>query len=214
MTGYIRARSDEQKAERLEQVKEALIRQFEQKPFHEITLTTLAEELGWSRTNLYKYVSTKEEVFLEVLADKRDDYLNALLAAMPAGCGFDNNTIACVWAGIANAHQDYFKYCDLLISVIETNVSYEKLKAFKSGYYDIAAVFGKQMSDVLHIKTEHVERFQLAIYYQCVGLAGSCLNNPLVSKAVQELGIERKQPVFQDEVRDFILMALPWYQAK
>ena len=39
-------------------------RQFAERPYHEITLTTIADELGWSRANLYKYVCTKEEVFL------------------------------------------------------------------------------------------------------------------------------------------------------
>ena len=47
MSEFIRARSDEQKAQRLAEVKAAARKQFAEKPYHEITLTTIAEELGW-----------------------------------------------------------------------------------------------------------------------------------------------------------------------
>ena len=64
MAEFIRARSPEQKGQRLDEIKGAVRRQFAERPYHEITLTTIAEELGWSRANLYKYVTTKEEIFL------------------------------------------------------------------------------------------------------------------------------------------------------
>lgn len=211
---YIRARSVSQKAERFNQVKAALERQFSEKPYHEITLATLAGELGWSRTNLYKYASTKEEVFLAVFADKRDEYTDALLSAMPRGCGFDNATIATVWSGIAYAHREFFRYGDLLYSVIETNVSVEKLKEFKRDYYSKFAVFASHMAEVLGISPERVEAFVNAIYHHGVGLAGSCMNNPLVVRAIVELGREVAPVDFQEEMRDFVAMTLAWYQGK
>ena len=212
MVDYIRARSDEQKAERFEQVKTALEHQFATRPYHEISLTTLADELGWSRTNLYKYISTKEEVFLAVAGDKRDAYMLALKAALPLGCGFDNNTIAAVWAGIAKAHQDFFRYGDLLFSVIETNVGVEKLREFKRGYYEILRPFAAQMGNVLGLEADRVEQFLNTVYFHGVGLTGSCLNNPRVKQAVHELGIVVKPIDFQADMQDFISMTLAWYQ--
>lgn len=214
MADYIRARSEEQKAERLAQVKAALERQFAMCPYHEITLTTLAEELGWSRTNLYKYVSTKEEVFLAVVGDKRDAYMHALMAALPCGCGFDNDTIANVWAGIAAAHHEFFRYGDLLFSVIETNVGANKLREFKRGYYEILEPFSAQFASVLGIAPERVEAFTNTVYFHGVGLAGSCLNNPLVQQVVAELGITPAPVNFQAEMCDFVAMTLAWYQGK
>lgn len=195
-------------------VKAALEHQFATRPYHEITLTTLADELGWSRTNLYKYVSTKEEVFLAVVGDKRDAFMKAIMAALPAGCGFDNDTIATVWAGIAAAHYDYFRYGDLLFSVIETNVGVDKLREFKRGYYEILEDFSEQLSGVLHIAPGHVEAFVNTVYFHGVGLAGSCLNNPLVKQAVAELDVTPAAVDFQADMRDFVAMTLAWYQKK
>ena len=53
MAKFIRARSEEQKAQRMAEIKAAAERQFAEHPYHEISLTTIADELGWSRANLY-----------------------------------------------------------------------------------------------------------------------------------------------------------------
>lgn len=59
-------------------------------PYGEITLTTIAEKLGWSRANLYKYVTTKEEIFFEISSDKMAAYYSSLLSAFPEGNNFWN----------------------------------------------------------------------------------------------------------------------------
>ena len=46
MESFVRARSDEQKAQRFAEIKAAAKRQFAQRPYHEITLTTIAEEVA------------------------------------------------------------------------------------------------------------------------------------------------------------------------
>lgn len=212
MADFIRARSDEQKAQRLDEIKAAAERQFAAHPYHQITLTTIAEELGWSRANLYKYAATKEEIFLAIMADKRDAYTDALLVALPEGCGFSPEVAAEVWAGIANAHREYFRYSDLLFTVIETNVSVERLTEFKRGYYGKLPEVCRQLSAVLGVPEEHVEKLVNTVYYHGVGLAGSCLNNPLVQQAVASLGIELKRVDFKEAMRDFILMCLKWYR--
>ena len=61
MENYIRARTVEQKQERMLEIKTVADTLFKKMPYANITLTTIAEDLGWSRANLYKYVTTKEE---------------------------------------------------------------------------------------------------------------------------------------------------------
>ena len=76
---FIRARSSEQKSQRMSDIKRATAQLYRDFPYHEITLTTIAERLGWSRASLYKYVTTKEEIFLELSADARNAYFEDLL---------------------------------------------------------------------------------------------------------------------------------------
>ena len=211
MAEFIRARSAEQKEQRLDQIKDAVRRQFAARPYHEITLTTIADELGWSRANLYKYVCTKEEVFLLLTADELDAYFDALLAALPEGCGLAPDVIAEVWAGIANAHQEYFRLGDLLSTIIETNVSVERLADFKRAYYDRVADMRERLPQIIDMAPERVEPLLLAIYYHAVGFVSGCWTNPLISQALELAGIERPAVDFRAEMRDFIGMCLAHY---
>ena len=211
MAEFIRARSAEQKGQRLEEIKGTVRRQFATHPYHEITLTTIADELGWSRANLYKYVSTKEEVFLLLTANEMDAYFNALLTALPEGCGLAPDTVAEVWAGIANAHQEYFRLGDLLTTIVETNVTVERLMAFKRAYYDHVAQMREHLPHILDIAPERVEPLLIAIYYHATGLVSVCWSNPLIAEALERLEIARPETDFRAEMRDFIGMCLGHY---
>ena len=180
MAEFIRARSPEQKEQRLDEIKGAVRRQFAERPYHEITLTTIAEELGWSRANLYKYVTTKEEIFL-LLAD------------------------------VADAHQEYFRLGDLLTTIVETNVTVERLMDFKRGYYAHVSEMRDRLPQALGIDPERVEPLLLAIYYHATGLVSSCWSNPLIAEALRRLEIERPETDFRAEMRDFIAMCLERY---
>jgi len=155
MSDYIRARSDEHKEERLSQIKEATSELFASCPYSEITLTTIAEKLGWSRANLYKYVTTKEEIFLEISSEKMSTYYTALLSSFPEGNNFTPEVIAEVWAGIVNANQDYMRYVSYLNPVIETNVTVERLAVFKKKYYDLAYNFCSRLAKMLGTAQHH-----------------------------------------------------------
>ena len=62
MADYQRARSPQQKAERMSAIMDATETLFAQLPYHEINMGLIAKELGWSRSNLYKYAATQEEI--------------------------------------------------------------------------------------------------------------------------------------------------------
>ena len=168
MSEFIRARSEEQKAQRLAEVKAVARKQFATRPYHEITLTTIADELGWSRANLYKYVSTKEEIFLLLASDACTEYFDALFAALPEAAASRSYRRGGV-GGIANAHQEYFRLGDLLSTIIETNVTVERLAVFKQGYYRNVDAMAKRLPRILNIKVSDVERLLLDVYYHATG---------------------------------------------
>ena len=211
MAEFIRARSPEQKGQRLDEIKGAVRRQFAERPYHEITLTTIAEELGWSRANLYKYVTTKEEIFLLLTADECDAYFEALLAALPEGRELSPAEAADAWAKVADAHQEYFRLGDLLTTIVETNVTIERLMDFKRGYYAHVDVAREHLPQVIGVAREHVEPLLLAIYYHATGLVSFCWSNPLIAEALRRLEIERPETDFRAEMRDFIGMCLGHY---
>lgn len=208
---FKRARSEEQKSQRMDDIKRATAELFATSPYHEITLTTIAARLGWSRANLYKYVTTKEEIFLELTADARDAYFDALLAVFESNATAnepDIKKLAQDWARAAAENQAWFSYGSFLLTIIETNVTVERLKVFKRDYYDALPRLTGAFAQIIDIDQEHFSRLLVMIGNQAIGLVNNCAHNPLIAQALEELGIERSIPELEPELTEFIEMCL------
>ena len=210
MQDFIRARSEDHKEERLIEIKNATAELFENYPFHEISLTTIAQKLGWSRANLYKYVTTKEEIFLEISGDKMDKCYSQLNSALPEGSSFSKETIAELWTGIFNANQDYLRYVVYLNPIIETNVTVERLAAFKKRYYNQTDKLCPKLSKMLNIPVEATYKLQLDILFYASTYVSSCYKNPLIQEALKQINVTPPQMDFSKDLKDFILMKLEW----
>ena len=206
--GFKRARSEEQKCQRMADIKKATAQLYREVPYHEITLTTIAERLGWSRASLYKYVTTKEEIFLELSADARDSYFSAIAAAFPEKTEFDARAMAKTWAQIADANRDWFIYGDILVTIIETNVTLERLKVFKKGYYDTLDGLYSQIGSLFADSRDRFAYLLSTIHSHGMGLVGGCAGNAMVAQALEELGIKRALPEFLPSMEEFIEMCL------
>ena len=213
MSEFVRARSAEQKEVRMEEIKRAADRLFSAKPYHEITLTTIAAELSWTRANLYKYVTSKEDIFLVLCGEKMRGYMDALLAAFPLDCGYAVGVYAEVWAGILAAHTDYLRYGDILSSIIETNVSIDRLAEFKASYFEKAGRLSDVLVQNLGISKEDAHECILAVYFHAVGICSLCRDNPLLRKALEKAGIDAEPLDFKKNMKQFIAMNLQYYCA-
>ena len=210
MPDYKRARTDEQKEERMSQIKKAADELFKSMPYTEINLSNIAEKLDWSRANLYKYVTTKEEIYLELTQDRMCEYLNSLITVFPEGCKFSPETVAEIWTAQVASHEDYFRYVSFLLTIIERNVTVERLTVFKKTYYDLAFVLQKRLSFSLGITEEQADNLFLSIMNYGASYFTNCQANPLIIQALKTLKIKPKEMNLSRDVKDFILMNIEW----
>ena len=187
MTDFVRARSEEQKQARMAEIKAAADELFCSVPYQEITLSTIAGKLSWTRANLYKYVTTKEEIYLEICSDKMQSYFDDLFAAFPNEKPFTPDQWAAAWADVLNAHRDYLRYSDILCTIIEVHVTACRLSS-----HDASEVF-------------------LSVLYHAAGLCGSCHSNPVMLEAMKIAGIPYKKRDFRLNMYEFIRMNLWFY---
>ena len=193
------------------EIKQAADELFHEKSYHEITLKGISERLGWSHAALYKYVGTKEDIFLELCADARGEYVSSLLAAYPSGCSYSHEVLAQVWTEQLNSHRDYLAYSDLLFTIIETNVSAERLAEFKRGYFEEIDLLSKRFHENLGIEPDRAGQLFNSVLFHAVSINGWCAENPLVAEAMEIAGLEQRVPDFKEEMRDFIEMCLAHY---
>ena len=211
VSDFIRARSDEQKEQRMREIKHVADELFHERPYHEITLKAISEKLGWSHAALYKYVSTKEEIYLQICGDAFRSYLDALLAAYPKGCGYSHEVLAEVWTEQLSSHRDYLEYSGMLFTIIETNVSVERLAAFKRDYHAGLDALVERFCCNLGIECQAADRLVHAVLFHAVNVNSWCADNPLVKEAMKLAGLKERVTDFKAEMRDFICMCLEHY---
>ena len=210
MESYLRARTDEQKQERLSEIKKAADSLFKTMPYANITLTTIAEKLGWSRANLYKYVSTKEEIYLEIVQDLMKQYFTAMLTAFPEEATFSDESTSEIWTAQVISHKDYFRYLAFLLTIIEQNVTVERLTVFKKTYYELAAKLRLRISNAISITEERADFLNFTIMQFASSYFTSCVENPLIIEALKRINVPPMKLTPTTDIKDFILMNISW----
>ena len=116
-----------------------------------------------------------------------------------------------VWTEQLNSHRDYLAYSDLLFTIIETNVSAERLAEFKRGYFEEIDLLSKRFHENLGIEPDRAGQLFNSVLFHAVSINGWCTENPLVAEAMEIAGLEQRVPDFKEEMRDFIEMCLAHY---
>ena len=211
MSEFKRARSDEQKQERAEEVKAVTAQLFKERPYHEITMSTIGENLGWTRANVYKYFASKEEVFLSLAQDAMCAYFRDLTKAFSQKKDLSREDVAKKWASIFDKNRDWATYGAILVTIVEENVSLERLKCFKQCYYEELDKLTEAVASNVGVPKQNFPEFFNAIHYHACGLSGICTVNPLVKQAIKELGIKRPAVSFKADMQRFIAICLQGY---
>ncbi|MGB4659206.1 MAG: TetR family transcriptional regulator [Mobilitalea sp.] len=212
MTEFIRARSIEQKKRRMDEIMKTTDQLFHDHTYQEITLTTIAEALGWSRGNLYKYVTTKEEIFLELYLKKQNNYFSDIELTFKGKDDLTDEAFADLWTNVLDNHHDFLRYYGILTSIIETNVTVERLAEFKkivlSGFDPIVQILSKHCHNISNDNT--ISLYWTLLFHAC-GLNNGCHVSPLVKEAMKLAGLPELQDNFIPNFYNFMLMCLSHY---
>ncbi len=128
-----RARSEEQKEQRFSEIMAATARLYEKHSFEEITFVLIAKEAKFTRSNLYKYFNSKEEIFLEFIKHDIVLWRKDVTENLKPGSIDSVKVFASVWVGLQVRHKRLIKLLSILHNALEKNVSIEKLTDFKRG---------------------------------------------------------------------------------
>lgn len=207
MSDYLRARSPEQKAERMDAIMDAAEALFAELPYHEINMGLIAKELGWSRSNLYKYAATQEEVFLALHNRANQAFLDDAVTTL-ADAPMNNAAFAQGWAQAADRHPEFLRYQDILIAIIESNASLERLVEFKRAFMamttPISAILQRQVS----CDKSAAYELYLQLIYQAPGLYNHFHCAEKAIEAMKLAGIPRATGTFEEAYADFTKMCL------
>ena len=119
---------------RKEEIINACEKLYQTMSFKEITLKEIGKETSFSRTSIYNYFQTKEEIFLALLKREYDSWIAQLREAMDAKETMTDDEIADVLAGTLDNHRQLLKIMSMNHYDLEENSRMELLVEFKVSY--------------------------------------------------------------------------------
>ena len=127
---WVRARSTEQKKQRIAEIVDATARLFEKYDFDNITFALIAQEAEFTRSNLYKYFNTKEEVFLELIKHDIVEWRKEVVHTFQK-IQYSIKEFSTLWVDIHIRHKRMVELLTILYTTLEKNSSLECLISFK-----------------------------------------------------------------------------------
>ncbi len=127
-----RARTDEKKIERKEAIYQAALTLFKKKGYDKVSFNGIAVEAGFTKSNMYRYFSSKDDIFLNVFADLFEqwvgDFSQQLQTLEQEAAAKD---FAVLWLKTLLSQPKLLDLMPILFTSLERNSSFEQLLAFK-----------------------------------------------------------------------------------
>jgi AcrR family transcriptional regulator len=137
MSGFQRARSDEQRAIRRRAILDAAAAMLAERPVAEVTLNELSRRACLAKSNVLRYFDSREAVLLELLDAAWGEWLAELAVELPAAVDPDASAAVRgdeLAAALTRSVTHRPVFCDLIgaqAAVLERNVSAEVAARFK-----------------------------------------------------------------------------------
>lgn len=119
---------------RKEEIINACEKLYQTMSFKDITLKEIGKETSFSRTSIYNYFQTKEEIFLALLKREYDAWIRELCEAMETEETMTDDQIADVLARTLDNHRQLLKIMSMNHYDLEENSRMELLVEFKVSY--------------------------------------------------------------------------------
>lgn len=201
---FQRAKSKENKLIRMQQIMDITDKLFHEMTYHEITLSLIAKEMNVARGGLYKYVSSVEEIFLEIYLQNENKLITDITDKLTDT--LDISTFSKAFSMALYNNPDLIKYHQILNAIIETNVSIEKLAEFKLRSNQIHKPLLSQLQKMTNLKETTLFDLYLIILYHSVYLYDRVYYQPTFIEAMKIAQLPIDTIDFLSEMENFIAL--------
>lgn len=206
---FKRARSDEQKSIRIGQITDVARRLFETNKYEDISLAGIAKGLSFTRANLYKYVSSKEEIFLYIIMDDLSKWTKNLNNKFADAENPSIKNFSLLWVESLEENKEMIKILSILYTIIEKNVTVERLTSFKIEFFkEMQEIFVLIKKIFPMLSQEKISKFLQMQLYFVMGLYPATTENAIQREAIAKAKIPYEQPDLSVILYEFTVMLL------
>jgi AcrR family transcriptional regulator len=206
---FQRARNAEQKDIRINEILDAATELYDTTIFQNITMVSIAKKLNFSRANLYKYFSTKEEIYLYVMLREFNLWVKDLQDTYSKEPLLSEREFSRLWAETLFKHERFLQLYSINNTVLAKNSSVEILVTYRKKLYN----FGIELKKILKNYIPYLTEQRLNYFLQCqldymVGLYPKTLLSVNQKKAIEISNIETINKNFVDSFSRFMEIIL------
>lgn len=128
---FLRARGEEQKQIRRQQIVDAAAALYAEVGYDKVTFSKIGRKVSFTRLNLYNYYPCKEDIFLTLLLQDRWNTLEDARETF-AGAVTDRDAFCLAWAQLLLRHQRMMALFSIANTVILKDASSEMHRRFRS----------------------------------------------------------------------------------
>ncbi len=128
--GFLRARGEEQKEIRRQQIVDAAAALYAEVGYDKVTFSKIGRKVSFTRLNLYNYYPCKEDIFLTLLLQDRWNTLEDAQNTF-SGAVTDRDAFCLAWAEMLLRHQRMMALFSIANTVILKDASSEMHKRFR-----------------------------------------------------------------------------------
>lgn len=145
-----RARTEEKKTERKEAIYQAALKLFKDHGYDKVSLNSIAREAKFSKSNLYRYFSSREEIYLNIFSDLFVEWSEECITQLQKTSAPSNaEQVARLWVSTTKKYPSLLDLAPLLFHSLEQNSSYEQLLSFKSKVLQVVTSLTRELIRLL-----------------------------------------------------------------
>lgn len=135
MDQFVRARSEEQKQSREAQILIAAGVLFRQQDFKEVTLVMIAKAAGFTRSNIYRYFRSKEEIFLVIMEREFELFAKQFTKALKSHDNQGPEDLVQILVGNLLKQDTLLELLPIMTSSLERYSGKDQVLTFKQALY-------------------------------------------------------------------------------
>ena len=203
--GFIRARGEEKKGIRRQQIVDAAAALYAEVGYDKVTFSKIGRKVSFTRLNLYNYYQCKEDIFLTLLLQDRWNTLEDAQKTF-SGAVTDRDAFCLAWAEMLLRHQRMMALFSIANTVILKDASSEMHKRFRLEISQISGELVKLVQELFPAFTPE----QAALFVTCESSYAMTLY-PASLEYKNRMHIE----IFKDVgsgTKDFVSLFIPFLQ--
>lgn len=189
---------------------DACARLYESKPFKEITLRDIGAQTSFTRTSIYNYFRTKEEIFLALLQREYELWTVDLQTLAESGRALSADIFAVRFAQTVEKRRCLLKLLSMNIYDMEDGSRIENLIEFKAAYKRSLEALDRALAVSFPVMTaEERNEFIYTVYPFLFGVYPYTTATEKQIKAMERAGIDYPRLTIVETVARLAIRLLP-----